>query len=67
MAMEICISARTGMMLPCIANDKNKKAFFLKIMRILILTFYIKVLRIFRALIQAMLLAQQCHHICSKC
>jgi TM2 domain-containing membrane protein YozV len=30
MAMEICISARTGMMLPCIANDQNKKNLFLK-------------------------------------
>ena len=67
MDMEICISARTGMMLPCISNDENKKAFFLKIIRILILTFYIKALRIFRVLIQAMLLAHLCHHICSKC
>ena len=30
MAMEICISARTGMMLPCIANDQNKRDLFLK-------------------------------------
>lgn len=30
MTMDICISARTGMMLPCIANDQNKKSLFLK-------------------------------------
>ncbi|QUM85719.1 hypothetical protein [Moritella sp. 28] len=30
MTMDICISARTGMMLPCIANDEDKKNLFLK-------------------------------------